>query len=658
MAPLKLDYDFGIRIALAIGVLVLCLSCAHQSVDSHRSPAVASSIDQNLIKQVQTRVKQNEDLYLNCKDGPGVESCEYKWLKEIVQIFRPSGKEYYIREHILSVMSLANQHLWSNSLKVIEPTKELTAEQKALLENDPNHRNYGLENLVIEVPATGKFANGNYATLALQAHTDIIQATRNGLKLDELDKHYMGPMALDENGKFFASVGGMPKVLSEVQAEDRFLQVQDNFSTLGADNGVGVAVALRYMLDKELVHPKLLLIFTVGEEIGDIGAKYFHHPLPARALINLDSLNAGHDRSLIRGSMGLTATRFSGALKAEPVPSNTPTLTVVLTGLRGGHSGNDIGDGEIVESTKNRDATRPRINAIRLMAHLILDFTEKYKSLRVVTASTSGAGGQIANNFTLKLAHDSKVNGDQLEKEISVWLEKRIELASEENGRDSQGKLLRALVFRKGIATESWMLSPATSWRVANAIAYKFPNWILANGPTKGFGEGGRYPPFNTLLSSNFGNLEISAVNASPNTLRWSMAINFRFYDPEKSKQATTTLGKRFRDTVDSEYKYEVLSSYPQWFIDDSNWLVQVAKKSDSHYFMKSKVTRGASEASIFSQDSFHPDGPMDIILVGPDIRDAHSITEKVRIDSIGKLATALIKLVVAVGDAPEFKVR
>ncbi|NJO17351.1 MAG: aminoacyl-histidine dipeptidase [Thioploca sp.] len=111
-------------------------------------------------------------------------------------------------------------------------------------------------------------------------------------------------------------------------------------TTLGADNGIGLAIALALASDTTVVHPPLELLFTVDEEAGLIGASGISPDLlTGSLLINLDSEEEG---VLINGCAGGSNSYLSIPLQREPLAENQVLLQIEVSGLQGGHSGIDI----------------------------------------------------------------------------------------------------------------------------------------------------------------------------------------------------------------------------------------------------------------------------------------------------------------------------
>jgi len=126
-------------------------------------------------------------------------------------------------------------------------------------------------------------------------------------------------------------------------------------TTLGADNGIGVAAMLHVGEAEGIVRGPLELLFTVDEESGLTGAKGLDPTLVrGRTLLNLDSEDDG---VLFVGCAGAADTQFLWKAPVQPIPAGWKGVTVAVSGLQGGHSGVDI--------HKNR------LNAIRATVRLL-----------------------------------------------------------------------------------------------------------------------------------------------------------------------------------------------------------------------------------------------------------------------------------------------
>lgn len=126
-------------------------------------------------------------------------------------------------------------------------------------------------------------------------------------------------------------------------------------TTLGSDNGIGVAAMLAIMEAEDLIHGPLEFLFTIDEETGLTGAGGLDPALlSARRLLNLDSEEEG---SLTVGCAGGADTDLNLTLETLPAPSKATAHKVKLFGLKGGHSGIDI--------------HLQRGNAVQLLARMI-----------------------------------------------------------------------------------------------------------------------------------------------------------------------------------------------------------------------------------------------------------------------------------------------
>jgi dipeptidase D len=186
--------------------------------------------------------------------------------------------------------------------------------------------------------------------LGLQAHLDMVCEKEEGSSHD------------------FALEG------LEVWQDGEYLRARG--TTLGADNGIGVAAALAVLREPGLGHGPLEVLFTVDEERGLRGAGRLPRGwLRARRLLNLDSEEEGVLTVGCAGAMDTVATR--AVTFATPAAGGS-ALRIGVTGLRGGHSGFDIGRG--------------RGNALRILAEVLDTLGERHP-----LALSSLAGGSARN---------------------------------------------------------------------------------------------------------------------------------------------------------------------------------------------------------------------------------------------------------------------
>lgn len=203
-----------------------------------------------------------------------------------------------------------------------------TAVRELAADNGLDHQVDAAGNLRVRLPATARLAD-RPATV-LQAHLDMVCESRPERRHDfEAD-----PLRL---------------------RIDRDRWVTAEATTLGADNGIGVAAMMALMTAGDVDHGPLELLFTVAEETGMHGARGLGPDwLSGRRLINLD---AEQDDTLIIGCAGSRTTVLTLDLETEPSRADAATAVVRIAGLTGGHSGMDI--------------HRGRANPIRLLVRLL-----------------------------------------------------------------------------------------------------------------------------------------------------------------------------------------------------------------------------------------------------------------------------------------------
>jgi dipeptidase D len=150
-------------------------------------------------------------------------------------------------------------------------------------------------------------------------------------------------------------------------------------TTLGADNGIGVATALAMLAAKDVRHPALEVLVTVDEETGLAGANGLQPGwLRARRLVNLDSEEEGELTIGCAGGVDTVATR---RVRRDAPSAGRKALRLKVSGLKGGHSGMDIAAG--------------RANALRLLAEVLEAIVEAH-ALRVVSVKGGNKRNAIA----------------------------------------------------------------------------------------------------------------------------------------------------------------------------------------------------------------------------------------------------------------------
>ncbi|MDR2859221.1 MAG: aminoacyl-histidine dipeptidase [Mediterranea sp.] len=167
-------------------------------------------------------------------------------------------------------------------------------------------------NTLIKKPATpGK---EHLQTVILQSHVDMVCEKNNNIEHDFLND----AIQIEIDGEWMKAKG----------------------TTLGADNGIGVAAELAVLASDDIEHGPLECLFTVDEETGLTGAFALKEGfLSGDILLNLDSEDEGE---LFIGCAGGVTTTGTFTYKETPVPNGYSFFRITVKGLKGGHSGCDI----------------------------------------------------------------------------------------------------------------------------------------------------------------------------------------------------------------------------------------------------------------------------------------------------------------------------
>ena len=187
-------------------------------------------------------------------------------------------------------------------------------------------------NVIIRKPATPGMEKRK--GIILQAHMDMVPQKNNDKKHDFTKDPIETRIVHEKDGDWVYACG----------------------TTLGADDGLGVAAAMSVLESKTIKHGPLEALFTVDEETRMVGAKALKPGiLKGDILLNLDSETEGE---LYVGCAGGVDANISFKYKEMPLPKGFKAFKLVVTGLRGGHSGMEINEG--------------RGNANKVMARLLL----------------------------------------------------------------------------------------------------------------------------------------------------------------------------------------------------------------------------------------------------------------------------------------------
>jgi dipeptidase D len=244
-------------------------------------------------------------------------------------------------------------------------------------------------NLVIRVPASA--GAGDKPAVVLQAHMDMVCEKNPNVEHD------------------------FRRDAIQLVREGDWLRA--NGTTLGADNGIGIALALEAAQAKNISHPPLELLFTVSEEIGLQGASNLEPGLmQGRMLINLDSEEEG---AFLVGCAGGMGTNITLNVATSGLPQGWQPYSLEVTGLMGGHSGADI--------------HKQRGNAIQILAR-VLDQFQRRCPLRLISIEGGTAHNAIPRSAQAIFAAPEGNGADLAQVVVVIEETLRAELANIDPG--------------------------------------------------------------------------------------------------------------------------------------------------------------------------------------------------------------------------------
>jgi len=361
-------------------------------------------------------------------------------------------------------------------------------------------------------------------------------------------------------------------------------------TTLGADDGIGIAVALAILEAKDISHGPVEALFTIDEETGLTGA-FGLKPglLKGRVLINLDSEDEGQ---VFIGCAGGKDTVASLPLATEPTTEGHAAYIVSMTGLKGGHSGDDINKG--------------LGNATKLLNRFLWNAAKDF-GIRISSINAGNLRNAIAREgFAVA--------------EVPVEHIKAFESAAEAFHHDLEGELhvtepgLKFGVSPAPSAGTVWTKELQTN--VLNA-AYACPHGVLA-------------------MSREIPNFVETSTN-----LASVKEKDGKIYITTSQRSSVESSKKDAGDMVASVFRLagadvEQSKGYPGWKPDPGSELLKLTVKSYKKLFGNDPevlAIHAGLECGLIG--AIYPG--MDMVSFGPTIKGAHSPMERLHIPSVKK---------------------
>lgn len=426
-------------------------------------------------------------------------------------------------------------------------------------------------NIVISKPATKGMENRT--PIAIQGHVDMVCEKNSDVTFD------FDTQAIDAyvDGDFVKAKG----------------------TTLGADNGIGVAMGMALMESKDIPHPALELLCTVDEETGLTGANQLQTGMMnAKIMLNLDS---EEEDAFTIGCAGGINTFGTYTYEEDQVPSESVAYEIAVKGLMGGHSGINIHEG--------------RGNAIVLLTRILWKLTRKV-NLRLAEFSAPGKHNAIPREAFAKV----------FIKEVAIKdFEEYIEGCRSNMDREFATKEPGLKIEVKKISMPEKVMSHDFQKKLIDSFQV-MPHGVFRMSPDI---------PGLVQTSTNFAVVETVGGEIKVLTSQRSSVESEKLVMASKV-QTAMELGGAYVTSSDG---------YPAWEPNVNSSVLELGKKVYKNVFGKDviiSVIHAGLECGLVAEK--YPG--MDMLSFGPNLFDVHTPSEKLQISSVQKIWNFLVELV------------
>lgn len=425
-------------------------------------------------------------------------------------------------------------------------------------------------NLIIKKAATPGCENSQ--GVILQAHLDMVPQANSDVEHD-FTKDPIVPYV--ENG-----------------------WVRATGTTLGADNGIGLASCLAVLADDKVQHGPLEVLLTVDEESGMTGAAGLApNQLQGSILINTDS---EQDGDVYVGCAGGVDANITLPYEAQALPAEQIAMQLTIKGLRGGHSGINIAEG--------------RASANKLLAELLSDVND-HPQIRLSTLSGGTLRNAIAREASALLVLPA--SSEPILKQIIE--QRQQQYRNEFSGIDDYISLtLTAAELPTRVMTAS------LQQRISRALL-ACPHGVMSRN---------RDAETSILSSTNLGVIATHEQHIQVQCLIRSLS------DQDRDRVAANTAAVFELAGGQCEFA----SEYPGWQPDPQSLVTHLLLTTHKELFgvePEVKVIHAGLECGLFKASYPH----WDMVSFGPTIQGAHSPDERVNIDSVGRYWQLLVRL-------------
>ncbi len=372
--------------------------------------------------------------------------------------------------------------------------------------------------------------------------------------------------------------------------------VKANGTTLGSDNGIGVAAAMSVLASENVVHGPVEALFTIDEETGMTGVFGLKAGLlKGDILMNLDSEDEGELYVGCAGGINVSAVRNYAE---ESAPKGTAAYKVAAKGLKGGHSGVDIAMG--------------RANSNKLMFRFLMQAESDF-GIRLAEAS----GGDLRNaipreSYSILLVPEIKAT------EFETFVKGYDKIYKAEFAETESDLLFTC----EKTEVPARVMNQGDQYRIIRAV-FVCPNGVVRMSQAmKGLVE-----TSNNLAIVNCKNGKFEALNLTRSSV-------------DSAKEATAWKIAAVFHLINADVKLE--GDYPGWKPNINSPILKTMSKVYNDMYGKVpdiKAIHAGLECGILG--GVYPD--LDMISFGPTIRFPHSPDEKVNIASVAKFWDFLV---------------
>jgi dipeptidase D len=371
-----------------------------------------------------------------------------------------------------------------------------------------------------------------------------------------------------------------------------------NGTTLGADNGIGLAMSLAILEDSSIKHGPIEALFTVDEETGLTGAFAMESDmLTGRIMLNLDSEDFG---VITVGCAGGGDSQIKLPIKTQPINGSLTSLTIKVSGLRGGHSGVDIHE--------------QRGNAVKLLTRMLWKAKDDYK-----VYITEIKGGDKHNAIPREAYAKISVEKQDKDKFITTLKEEGKNILQEYKPIDPNFE-----VDFQDIEKQKTTLTNDSQNRLLDLL-HSLPH---------GVDKMSYDIPDLVETSTNLAKVSINENNASV-SMSTRSSIKSALQDFRDRIRAVSEL---------SGAKVEEDKPYPGWKPNLNSNILKVSKEIFKNMYGKEpkvEAIHAGLECGIIGEKF----PGMDMISIGPTIKYPHSPEEQVHVSTVAKTYEYVLKI-------------